>query len=104
MLVDVFLQHFRQFLSQRPCSQIFGVYVPVDWVVPEVLLFLVKCNRDFYFVVDVLLRAVLDPYKPQFERNLLVHNHLARVGTSVHDVDFCDDTQSPSSLRIPSPG
>lgn len=104
MLVDVLLEHFGQSLGQRPSTQIFGVDVPVDGMTSEILLLLVQGNCHLHFVVDVLLGAVLDTYKPQLQGDLLVHDHPARVGTPVHDVYFGDDPQSPRSLRIPLPG
>lgn len=104
MLVDVLLQDFGESFGQGSGPQVFSVNVSVDGMASEVLLFLVECNWHFDFVVNVLLRTVLNSYKSQLERNLLVQNHLAGICTSIHDVDFGDHTQSPRPLRVPSPG
>ena len=66
----------------------------------EVLLFLCDGHRDWNLVDNILLGSVLDSYVPETERNFLVHNHAFGVGTSVHDVDFSDDTDSSDALWV----
>ncbi len=92
MFVDIFLKNFCQSLRQSSGSQISGIDISINWMVSEILFFLVQGNRHLDLVIDVLLRTVLDSDITQCQRNLLIHDHFLSVGSSVHDVNFSNDT------------
>lgn len=103
MLIDISLKHFSKTFCEGSCAQISRVNIAIDGVVAEILFFFVQSDADFNFVIDVFLRPVLDTDEAQFEWNFLIENHLGGVCTSVHDVNFCDNSQSSGSFRIPLP-
>lgn len=67
----------------------------------EILIFFVQSDSYFNFVVDVFLRSVFNSHVAKFQRDLSVQNHARGISSSVHDIDFSDDTQSSGSFRIP---
>lgn len=62
MLVDILLQNFGESLGECSSTKIANIDVSINWVIFKVLIFLVKRNAHFNFIVDVFLRSVLDAY------------------------------------------
>ena len=57
-------------------------------------------NRDL--VLDIFLSSVLYTNVTETELNLLVHDSTFGVGTSVHNVNLRDNTDSSDTLRVNS--
>ena len=103
MLVDVLLEHFGQPFGEGPSPEILEVHVAINGVALEILVLLGQSDGNFDFVVDVLLRPVLDSHVPQLQRYFSIQYHARSVSTSVHDIDLSDDSEGPSSFGVPLP-
>jgi len=51
-------------------------------------------------VNNVLLRPVLDSNKAQSQTDILSFQHALGISSSVHNIDFCDDSDGPYSLGV----
>ena len=63
-----------------------------------------ECDLDGNSIIDIFLSSVDDTDVPQFEMDLLIHQHLLGGGTFIHDVDFGDDSNGPLLASIPLSG
>jgi len=66
----------------------------------EVFLFLSNGHGYWNCVNNIFLGSVLNTDITHAKWNLLIHNHAFGVGTSVHDVNFGDDTDSADTLWV----
>jgi len=58
-------------------------------------------HRDL--VLDVLLGPVFDSDVPKPQRHFAAQERAPGVGSPVHDVNFCDDTDRPHALGVALP-
>ena len=70
----------------------------------KVLIFFGKSNSNFDLVVNIFLRSILHSYVSQSQVHNFIVDHLGSISSSVHDIDFGDNSEGPSSLWIPLPG
>ena len=63
---------------------------------------LIHSSLDRDLILDILLGSVLDSDEAQPELDLLIHDHAFGIGTSVHNIDLRDNTDSSDALRIDS--
>ena len=63
-----------------------------------------ECDLDGDSIIDIFLSSVDDTDVPQFEMDLLIHQHLLSGGALIHDVDFGDDSDGPLLASIPLSG
>jgi len=103
MLVDILLENFSQSLGKRSRSKEFHIHVSINIMIFEVFIFFVQGHPHFYLVVNILLRSVLDSHISELQRNFSVQYHAGSISSSVHDINFSDDTQGSGSFRIPLP-
>ena len=66
--------------------------------------FVFECLFDWHFVVNIFLGSVYDTDVSQFEMDLLIHKHALSGCAFIHDIDFCDDSDSPFSCLVPVSG
>jgi hypothetical protein len=66
----------------------------------EIHLFLFDGFLDANLVDDIFLGSVLDTDVTHSECNLLVKDHTLGTGTSVHDINFGNDTDSSNTFRV----
>lgn len=52
---------------------------------------------------NILLGPVLDSDKAESQLHVLAFEHPLGIGTFVHNIDFCDDTDRPNTLWIKFP-
>ena len=62
MLVDIFFENLCKSFGKGSCSKEFHVHVTIHIMAFEVLVLFIQGHSDFDFVVDVLLRSVLDSH------------------------------------------
>ena len=72
----------------------------VNRVGAEVHSFLLNSFGNRNLVDDIFLSSVLDTDVTHSEVDLLVKNHALGVCSSVHDINFSDDTDGSDTLRI----
>ena len=92
--------NLRQFLRQLEAAQLILGQGRVNWMRSEVGLLFGESLRNWDLVDDVLLCTVLDTDVAESEWYLLVHKHLLRVDTTVHNIDLCDDTDCANTLLV----
>ena len=66
--------------------------------------FFFHSSFDRYLILDIFLSSIFDTHKAQTKLNFLIHNHALGIGSSVHNVDFCDHTHGPDTLGIDPTG
>jgi hypothetical protein len=69
-------------------------------VASKVLLFLSDRLSNWNCIDNIFLSSVLNTDVAHAKWNLLVHNHTLGIGTSVHDVDFSDDTDCSDTFGV----
>jgi len=74
--------------------------VPVYRVVLEEILLLLPCILHGYVRDNVLLTAVHDTDESELERIGTAGKNVESVGASVHEVEFCQNTQCSQTSRV----
>lgn len=100
VVLDVSEQDLGELGSEHSNTQEARGHGRVDRVSVEVKLFLGDGLLDGKLVNDILLSSVLDTDETESELDFLVEDHALGVGTSVHDIDLGDDTNSSNTLGV----
>lgn len=70
----------------------------------EIKLLLLLSLQDRNTINNILLGPVFDTNETKSQMDVLALNHSLGIGTLVHDVDLCDDTDSSDTLGVDFPG
>ena len=62
--------------------------------------FPLNSNLDRYPINDILLRPIFNADEPKAQSDILAFNHPLGTGSSVHNINFCDNTNGSYTLRI----
>jgi hypothetical protein len=66
----------------------------------KVHLFFLNGFGNWDLVDNIFLSSVLDTDVTHSEVNFLVKNHALGIGSSVHDINLCDNTNSSDTFGI----
>ena len=66
----------------------------------EILLFFSDGLSNWNLVYNIFLSSVLYTYVSHAKWDFLIHDHALGVGTSIHDIDFCDNTDCSDTFGI----
>lgn len=89
-----------QFLSQSLSSQHILRHGRINGVFAEVYFFSIQCVFDSHAVINVFLTPVFDAHVAESQLDIFSQNHIFRIGSSVHDVDFGNHSDSAFSFRV----
>lgn len=101
MLIDILFKNFSQSFSQWSGSQKFGINVAINIMSSKILIFFIKGLSNFNLIVNIFLGTILNSNISKFEWNLSVENHMGCVCTTIHNIDFSNNSKSSSSFRVP---
>jgi hypothetical protein len=99
-VLDVSEQDVCQLLNENITTEGSRGHTRVDRVGTEIHSFFLDSFSNRNLVDDIFLSSVLDSDITHSEVDLLVENHALGVGSSVHDINFSDDTDGSDTLRI----
>lgn len=97
---QVIEKDLTQICSQGPSAQVFWIHRRVHRMSGKKLSFVFQTVLHSHIVLNVLLASVSDSNEPKSQRNILPFNHSSSVGSFVHDVYFCDNTDGSLAVRV----
>lgn len=99
-MLDMCKQYPWKFCCQHWATKHTWWHRWVDRMICKVAQFFLLCFFYTQLILDIFLCSIFDANESKSQINFLVHNHFLGIGTSVHDINFCDYTNCPDAFWI----
>ena len=103
-MLDVCKQYPWQFGCQNRTAKHTRWHSWVNWMISKIAQLFLLSFFNTQLVNDIFLCPIFDTDKSKSQINFLVHNHSFSVGSSVHNINLCYDTDCPHTLRVEPSG